>query len=388
MEESELRGCIRKRAKDSWTIVLTVGRKTDPKTGKSKPEQKWTTVKGTKRDAEKKLAELLHQYDTGQFCEPTKITVGEWLKRWLDVYVLKSTQKKLRTQETYQNVVENHLIPALGRIPLQKLRPTDLQAYYNNSPLSPTTLEQHHVILHQALKVAMQNERLINSNPADMVAEKPKAAKDLEMQVWSEEEVRRFLAVAKSEGTQCEAFYRTAIETGMRKGELCGLRWEDVDLRAKKISVRRTLLKPGPEPLMGPPKNGMARAIDISEELCNLLRRHKAEQNAKRLKLGKGYADHGFAFAKALGEPLSMNNLGQREYARLIQKAGVKKIRFHDLRHTCATILMSQGIPPKVVQERLGHSDISITLNRYSHVTPTMQENAAQVMGDILKIAD
>ena len=379
-----MRGYLKKRPKDSWTIVITVGRKVDPKTGKSRPDQKWFTVKGTKKEAEAKLAELIHQYNRGELVEPTKMTVGEWLTRWLDAYVMNSSKKKLRTQETYHSIVKNHLIPALGHIHLQKLQPADIQAYYNNSNLSPSTLEQHHAVLHQALKVAMQNERLLNTNPATMVAEKPRGKENLDMQVWSVEEVRRFLSEARKRGTQCEAFYSTALETGMRKGELCGLKWEDVDLENRLISVRRTLIKAGPDPVMGTPKTGRGRAIAISPGLAKLLARHKAEQNEQRLRLGSLYHNHGFVFAKQTGEPLQMNNFGQREFTRLIEASGVKKIRFHDLRHTCATLLLAHGMHPKIVQERLGHSNISMTLDRYSHVTPTMQENAAQVMGDIL----
>lgn len=379
-----MRGHIRKRAKHSWSIAIYRGLKTDPKTGKVKKDYYWSTVKGTKRDAEVELARLLHQFNTGAFVEPTKITAGEWLTRWLDVYVTNSSKKKLRTQETYVSIVKKHLIPALGHIRLQKLQPADIQAYYNNSELSPSTLEQHHAVLHQALKVAMQNERLININPAAMVAEKPRGKKNLDMQVWTDEEARRFLSEAKKRGIQCEAFYSTALETGMRKGELCGLKWEDVDLDNRLISVRRTLIKAGPDPVMGTPKTGRGRAITVSSGLARLLARHKAEQNEQRLRLGAMYHNHGFVFAKETGDPLQMNNFGQREFTQLIEASGVKKIRFHDLRHTCATLLLAHGTNPKIVQERLGHSNISMTLDRYSHVTPTMQREAAQVMGDIL----
>ena len=141
-----------------------------------------------------------------------------------------------------------------------------------------------------------------------------------------------------------------------------------------------------PVSTIGTPKTGRGRAIAISPALARLLARHKAEQNQQRLKLGVVYRNLGFVFAKETWEPLQMNNFGQREFAQLIEASGVKKIRFHDLRHTCATLLLARGMHPKIVQERLGHSNISMTLDRYSHVTPTMQREAAQVMGDILNI--
>ena len=380
-----MRGSLRKRSKVSWTITLTLGRKIDPKTGKSKVNQKTYTVRGTKAEAEARLAELLHQYNRGELIEPTKMTTGEWLQRWIDVYVKNSKKKRLRTIETYESVVRRHLIPAFDKIPLQQLSAGHIQHYYNTSELASSTLEQHHAILHQALKVATINERLLNVNPAEMVVEKPVAEKNFDMQVWDEEGVRRFLTVARDAGTEVEAFYTLAIETGMRKGELCGLMWDDVDINARRISVRRTLLKAGPEPVLGVPKTGRGRAITISPQTASLLRKHQLRQKELKLSLGGAYKDRDFVFAKENGDPIQINNFGQRSFANLIESAGVKKIRFHDLRHTCATLLLAKGINPKIVQERLGHSDISMTLNRYSHVTPTMQDQAARLLGDALQ---
>ena len=295
-------------------------------------------------------------------------------------------KKRLRTIETYESVVRRHLIPAFEKIPLQKLTAGHIQYYYNTSELASSTLQQHHNILHQALKVATVNERLININPAEFVVEKPVANKDLEMHVWDEVEVRKFLLAAREAGVEEEAFYTLAIETGMRKGELCGLKWEDVDLVARRVSVKRTLIKPGSEPILGPPKVGKSRAVAISPQTASLLKRHKTKQNELKLSLGDGYANKDFVFAKENGDPLQINNLGERSFDPLIEKAGVRRIRFHDLRHTCATLLLEKDVNPKIVQERLGHSDISMTLNRYSHVTPTMQEQAASILGDALQI--
>ncbi|HHU62162.1 MAG TPA: site-specific integrase [Natronincola sp.] len=381
-----MRGYLRKRSKSSWTITLTLGRKVDPKTGKSKVNQKTITVRGTKPEAEAKLAELLNQYNKGEYIEPSMLTTGEWLQRWIDVYVKNSRKKRLRTIETYESVVRRHLIPAFDKIPLQKLSAGHIQHYYNTSSLSSSTLHQHHNILHQALKVAVVNERLLNINPAELVVEKPVANRNLEMNVWDEVEVRKFLLAAREAGIQEETLYTLAIETGMRKGEICGLKWEDVDLVARRLAVKRTLLRASPEPILGPPKVGRSRAVAISAQTSGLLKKHRIKQNELKLSLGDGYVDQDFVFTKENGDPLQINNFGQRSFAKLIEEAGVKKIRFHDLRHTCATLLLSQEVNPKIVQERLGHSDISMTLNRYSHVTPTMQDKAAQLLGDVMEI--
>ena len=223
-------------------------------------------------------------------------------------------------------------------------------------------------------------------NPAELVVEKPVANRNLEMNVWDEVEVRKFLLAAREAGIHEETFYTLAIETGMRKGEICGLKWEDVDLVARRLAVKRTLLRASPEPILGPPKAGRSRAVAISPQTSGLLKRHRIKQNELKLSLGDGYIDQDFVFAKEDGGPLQINNFAQRSFARLIEKAEVPKIRFHDLRHTCATLLLSQEVNPKIVQERLGHSDIAMTLNRYSHVTPTMQDKAAQILGDVLEI--
>jgi integrase len=148
-----MRGHIRKRYKDSWNIIIDVGYQFDPETCKQKRTQKWFTVQGTKRDAERKLAELLHNLHRSEYVEPSKLTVGEWLQEWLDT-AIKPPNKRLRTYETYKSVIERHLRPALGHMRLQQLQPTDLKRYYNGSTLSPTTLEQHHTVLHSALKAA------------------------------------------------------------------------------------------------------------------------------------------------------------------------------------------------------------------------------------------
>jgi integrase len=170
----------------------------------------------------------------------------------------------------------------------------------------------------------------------------------------------------------------------MRKAELCGLQWKDLDLDQRRISIVRQLVKIGPEPVFGPPKNGKARTVDLDERTIDLLRKHKAAQAAHRLLLGTAYRDHGLIFMREFGQPLLMNNLGQREYARLIKAAGVKTITFHGLRHTCATLALKAGVPVKVVSERLGHKRIEMTLNIYAHALPSMQQEAAAKLGKLL----
>lgn len=390
-----MRGSIRKRGKDSWTIILSLGYETDPETGRKKRKQKWLACQGTKRDAERKLAELLHSANRGEFVEPSKMTLSEWLDTWLSTVI--EPRKRTRTIETYKSVVKNHLKPALGPIRLQALQPTDLQAYYNAAKVSETTKEQHHTILHGALEAA-RKLGYVARNVATLVPHKPRrpdSPEDVLENCWNAAEARKFLVAAGEESPQAHAFYTVALQSGMRKGELCGLKWSDVDLAANTVTVARTLLKPGSEPVFGPPKNGQARTVKLSADTMRLLRKHKLRQDELRMKNRLHYHEHGLVFAKewgdlqrhgdTLGDPLQMNNIGQRQFARLIEAAGVKKITFHGMRHTAATLAFQAGALPHEVQKMLGHKRVEITLAIYAHVLPDRQEEMAAKLSALLQ---
>jgi integrase len=391
-----MRGSIRTRYKGSWNIILDLGYQPDPQTGQPKRKQKWYTIRGTKRDAETKLAELLHAVNRNELIEPTKLTLGTWLETWLET-AIKPPNKRLRSYETYKSVIHRHLTPALGSLRLQQVHPTDLQRYYTRSPLAPTTLEQHHVILHSALKAA-QRQGLVTRNVATLVMAKPRRTEghpDAMMHCWSAEEARQFLRVVPTTGPQMTAFYHLALDTGARRAELCGLLWQDIDLVKGRVSIVRQLIKPGAPPQLGPPKNGKPRTITLTPQTVDLLRQHKAQQAQVKLANGGHYHDFGLAFAKdwwgvrthgqTLGHPLQSNSIGQGEFKRLLAQAGIKRIKFHGLRHTCATLLLQAGVPVHVVQERLGHKRVEVTLGIYAHVLPAMQEDAATKLAALLR---
>lgn len=378
-----MRGHLVKRYKGSWSIVLDLGRQRDSQ-GRLKRIQKWFSCTGTKKEAEERLSELLHRYHQGSVLEPSRMLLSDWLDRWLETAV--KPGRALRTYETYRSIIEKHLKPGLGHHAIGKLRPDHLEAYYHGCTLDPKTLENHHNVLSGALGVAVRH-KLVRENVASLVMNKPRDKGDheaLHEQCWEVEEARAFLAAARAMGPQQAAFYHLALESGARKGELCGFKWVDLDFESGKITVMRQLIKRWPDPIFGPPKNKKPRTIDLSQEALGLLRKQRAAQAEIKLLAGNTYQDQGLIFAyeqPPFGMPLSANNLGQREFYKLIKAANVRPITIHGLRHTAATLMLKEGIPIKVVSERLGHKKVTITLEIYAHALPSMQREAATKLG-------
>jgi integrase len=390
-----VRGSIRERSKGSWRITLEFGYVHDPLTGKAKRIQKFVTFRGTKRKAQDKLADLIGEAKRGEFVESSKITLGEWLTEWLDASV--KPRCRAATYTRYKGIIEQNISKApIAAVRLQQLRPSHLEAYYANAAVSPSTLTLHHAILHRGLRKAVK-DRLISVNPAIDLDGKPRRQRDAvaaRQHAWTATEAQTFLAAAKAAGPQPAAFYALAIDSGARKGELCGLQWADVDFEGGKIRIVQQLLTPGPKPVFGPTKTGRPRTVSIAAETVELLRVHKRHQARVKMATRTTYSDLGLVFAKewsdirkrgdCLGHPLQANNLGQREYARIIAAAKVRPIKFHGLRHTCATLLLQAGQPAHVVSERLGHAKVSMTLEIYAHVLPDMQQDAARSLNAIL----
>jgi integrase len=374
-----MRGHIVKRYKDSYTIVLNLG--PDPQTGKRK--QQWVSVKGTKKDAEKRLAELLHQLDTGSFMKPGKTTVADFLQRWLQDYCKPNLSP--RGYERYESVSRVHLIPALGHVPLTALKPEHLQRLYTaklNSGLAARTVRYQHVILHKTLETAMK-WGLVARNVADGV-DVPRARRT-EIQTWDEGEVACFLEAAK--GSPYYALFYTNLFTGMRRSELLALRWQDIDFLYSQVSVSRGLhhLVDGSYVFTQPKSVKSRRTISLTPSTSLLLQEHKAKKEFDHRMLGILSQDSDLVFSTPDGKPLRPNTVS-RAWASLAARCGVKVISFHAGRHTHASLLLRQNVHPKIVQERLGHSSIAVTLDTYSHVAPGLQEAAAQKFDDIIKL--
>lgn len=371
-----MRGHITKRGKNSWSIVLSLGR--DPSTGKR--QQQWVSVKGTRKDVEHKLAELLHQVETGGFVRPTKLTVGQFLERWLKDYAKPSLTG--RSFERYENIVKL-ILPLLGGLILTQLRPEHLQRLYAaklSEGLTCRTVRYYHTVLHKALQTALK-WGLVSRNAADGV-DVPRS-RGPEMQTWTENEMARFLEAARN--MPHYGLFYTALFTGMRRSELLALKWSDVDLLFGHISVSRSLhhLRDGSYVFSQPKSAKSKRSVALSPSTIAILRKHREKQGAERIMLGVPLTDDSLVFSTIEGNPLRPETVS-RAWTRTAASAGVKVIRFHDARHTHATILLKQGVHPKVVQERLGHATIGVTLDLYSHTVAGLQEAAAMRFDEAL----
>jgi integrase len=374
-----MRGSLRQRGEGTWQIRLTDH---DPASG----QRKWrsVTLRGTKKQAEAELTRLLRDMDTGTFTVPTKVTVREFLDKWLADHVAVDVPKK-STRDGYARKVRNHILPALGGILLSKLTPVKVQEFYRaklDSGLSTTSVNDIHRVLHRALEIAVK-WGLVGKNVCD--ATEPPKKRRVEMQIWTPEECQRFLAVARQ--NRYHALLATAIYTGLRQGELLGLRWRDLDLDAGVFVVQQTLEKAGTAPIFGTPKTPQSRrTVPLSPELVLLLRQWKAKQNEERLSAGPLYRDYGLIFTIPGGAPISRHNFGRRDFARLIQVANVPTIRFHDLRHSFASLLLGANVDLKIVSEMLGHSNIGITADTYGHLRLGVKRQAASVVGQLLTV--
>ena len=317
----------------------------------------------TRKDAAAKLAKAIADRDAGLVFDCGSLRVGEYLGRWLDAV---SGTVRERTWKRSEEMVRLHLVPALGTTRLDRLSALQLQSLYGSklgSGLSARTVRMIHTTLHKALKQAVRWS-LIPRNITEAVD--PPREQKTEISPLNEGEVRKLLEAVR--GDRLEALYVLAITTGMRSGELLGLRWEDVDLQARTLQVRRTVFNGYIEP---PKTMKGRRSIRLTRTSVEALRQHERVSE--------------WVFCTRVGTSVSVHNLHNRSWKPLLKKAGLPlDTRFHDLRHTCATLLLTRGVHPKTVQELLGHSSISITLDTYSHVLPNMQEKAVEAMEDIL----
>ena len=273
-----------------------------------------------------------------------------------------------------------HLDPSIGRVKLKALTPAHVRGLYRerlDAGLAPRTVLHVHRTLSKALKQA-HDDGLITRNAAGPV--KPPRPRREEIEPLDREQVRALFDAASVAGDRLEALYVVAVTAGLRRGELLGLKWEDVDLDAGVIQVRRMLSEPKGGHIFEAPKSGKGRSIRLTRKATTALREHRKRQLEGRIEHAGPWEHHGLIFPSGVGTPISGGNLTRAFKALLARAELPTTTRFHDLRHTCATLLLRQGTNPKYVQELLGHADISLTLNVYSHVLPDMGDAAASAM--------
>jgi integrase len=327
-----------------------------------------------------KLTKAMADRDSGLIFDAGKMTVGEYLDRWLSDSVKGTVRTS--TYERNEEIVRLHIKPSLGRVGLKKLTPAHVRGLYRerlDSGLAPATVRRIHSTLYKALSQAV-SDAIVPRNAAHVKAPRPAPE---EIRPLSEDEARAFLDAARQSGERFEALYVLAITTGLRRGELLGLRWDDLDLELGTLRVGRALMREGGRHTLGETKTKRGRRqINLTPRTLNALKAHRKKQLEEKMKRAGLYKDHGLIFASGVGTPVNPENLIKRSFKPLLKKAGLPEIRFHDLRHTCATLLLSRGVHPKLVQELLGHATIAMTLDTYSHYLPSMGDQAAGAMGN------
>jgi integrase len=370
-----MKGNIRKRSENSWQITLDIER--DPATGKRR--QHIETLY-SKKSAENRLAELILSIERGRYERPVRITVAEWLGKWYRDYV--KNQCDNRTALSYLSEIRGHLIPSLGGLLLDQLKASHVQSYIScalkegrvdgKGGLSARTVRYHYTILSRALKDAVIAGH-IGRNIADLV--RPPRYRRKTMKTMALEDVPRFLEESLS--TPYYRLFYTALYTGMRLGELCGLPWRGVDLDNGRISVFQELSKRGSINTIKEVKTRHSRRqIALSPSLVKVLQQLRIETEAQAVLLGRKLGGDDLVFSYPDGRTLDPSTVSHA-LGRVLRQAGLPHIRFHDLRHTHATFLLGAGVNIKVVSERLGHASVAFTLDTYGHVMPGMQESAA-----------
>jgi integrase len=369
-------GTIEQRSPGSYRIRYDAGEGPD-----GKRIQKSVTVRGTKKEAEAELRRLLTDAAGGTVVNAGKLTVGTFLQRWLKDYA--SVNVAPKTYERYAEIINAHLEPALGRVLLTKLQPIQIQAYYTTAVesgrrdgkggLSKQTVLHHHRVLREALRQGVRWQLLVR-NPVDAV--EPPRPDRTEQNIVDQAGVTRLLTEAQ--GTRLHVPVLLAATTGLRLGEVLGLRWDDIDLATGTLTVRQALEQTKEGIRFKQPKtHRSARPIALPAFVIDELRRHKGRQADLRLLMGAAWQDYRLVACQENGEPWKTKVIS-KAFEHLATRAGCPEIRFHDLRHTHASFLLGNQVPLNVVQQRLGHARALTTLDIYGHVLPGAQEEAAR----------
>jgi len=394
-----MRGQIIKRGDNTWLLRVSLGRDAN---GKRRVHNE--TFHGTKKAAGEQLTAVLHKRDRGVAVEPTKLTVDQYLDRWL-ADAAKGALRE-RTYASYEDVLRLYVRDVIGTTVLSRLTPLAIQEVYTkmrDDKLSARTIRYAHAVLSSALTQAVK-WRILPHNPAAYV-DLPRQTKK-EMQALSPEQAGQFLEAAQTtvdcachpkrqtpgspprpKGCRYSPLFGLALTGGLRPGEYLGLQWQDMDFDSGILTVRRTLVRnaKGEWSFDETKTKRSARSVPLPRTVTRALVEHRRRQAAERLEAGPDYQNNDFIFATITGKPLEVRNLVNRHFKPILKTAKLPaSLRLYDLRHSCATLLLAQGEHPKIVSERLGHASVTLTLDTYSHVLPTMQQQAAERLEAVL----
>jgi len=332
----------------------------------------------TRRECQDWIKKTIGQIDQGMTFDSTTVGMAEFLDHWL---VSIKTSIRQTTWSHYHQLTRNYVLPQLGQIKLKDLNPNLIQRFYNQmlaNEVGTYTVIKIHTMLHGALEQAVKSG-LANRNV--IKATIPPSEPIKEMKILDESQVSLLLVTAR--GSRMEALIHLAVSTGMRQMEILGLKWSDLDWIKRTLKVERQLVRGNGVQFAQPKTRSGRRTVTLGGQTIEVLRRHYESQNEERKKAGEAWNEHGLIFTSSVGTPIHFRNL-TRDFKNLLKAAGLPGIRFHDLRHTAASLMLNHGIPVIVVSRRLGHAQPSITLNTYGHLIPGMQEEAAQLIDELI----
>jgi integrase len=376
-----MRGSVYKRGSTwTWHVDVVV----DPVTGKRKQQTKGGFK--TRRECQAALNEALTALRSGAFVEPSKRTLGSFL---VDEWLPAVHNVRPSTFSNYRTHIRTYVVPALGAVPLQRLSPAQLNAFYqvllakgrlrDGQGMAPKTVHNVHAILHRALKDAVR-WGYVARNAADAVD--PPKGLAAERQVWTPEQLRVFLHHVRED--RVYAAWLLVATTGLRRAELAGLRWVDIDLVAGRVSPRRPRVVVDYAVVESDAKTPKGRrSLALDPATLTALKGHRVRQAEEKAIVGTGYQDSGLVFTMPDGSPIHPQRISAW-FMQHTRAAGLPRIRLHDVRHSYATAALAAGIPPKVISERLGHATIAITMDTYSHVIPGLDEHAADTVARLI----
>ncbi|MED4005007.1 site-specific integrase [Priestia aryabhattai] len=370
-----MQGSVKKdKSTGMYYFIVDIGK--DQLTGKRRQRKKRGFK--TKKEAEKALAVVLNEVNLGTFIEPALINLDDFTKEW---FIERQMRLSKSTIKNHMSLYKTHIKPNLGHYKLQELSPIIIQKFTNNlvadSSLSPNSIRKLLFIMNLLMKKAY-GLKLIQENPL-MHVSVPREVKS-EMIIWDLNQVNYYIAQAKQ--NRYYTVVLMALLTGMRKGEILGLRWKDVDFEKQIIYVRQIYDGYAKELKIGAKTSSGVRSIHVPDILIQQLKKERKKVIANKLKQGTDYTDYDLVNCTKYGNPLDSSTVSKR-FKNHSEKLGLPTIRFHDLRHTHVTMLLQQGINVKVISERVGHSSIQITLNQYSHVLPSMQQEVADKLDNL-----